>query len=87
MSKPIPESDPKTDQDDKPPAPVPTLERPDVKPLVEKAGAGPGPRIPHGVIRTGADIAGGGGTKSLEPKESKTDQDQPSEPETTPKSE
>lgn len=46
---------------------VPPHEMPDVKPLVDKAGAEPDRRIPQGAMKTGADTAGGGGTKTLEP--------------------
>lgn len=41
-------------------------ERPEVKPLVEKAGALKSQDAPHGTIKSGADVPGGGGTKSLE---------------------
>lgn len=41
-------------------------ERPEVKPLVEKAGALKSKEAPHGSIRSGADVPGGGGTKTLE---------------------
>ena len=40
-------------------------ERPEVKPLVEKAQAERDARIPHGTMRTGSDIPGGGGSQSL----------------------
>jgi hypothetical protein len=47
---------------------VPPHERPEVKPLVEKAEA---ERVrgapPEATIKSGADVAGGGGTKTLEP--------------------
>jgi len=53
------------------PHPTPSAEdnvhgRPEVKPLVEKAGAERDARIPQGTMKTGADTVGGGGTKSLE---------------------
>ena len=41
-------------------------ERPEVKPLVEKAGAERERRVPQGTMKTGGDIPGGGGTQSLE---------------------
>lgn len=43
------------------------LEDPQVKSLVEKACAEPERRIPQGTVKTGADLPGGGGTKSLDP--------------------
>ena len=69
MSQTNREPDPKPKDEEAPPAAIPTHERPDVKPLVEKARAEPHARIPQGVMKTGADIAGGGGTKSLTPDE------------------
>ncbi len=41
-------------------------ERPEIKPLIEKAGAHPERRVSQGTMKTGGDVAGGGGTKSLE---------------------
>ncbi len=46
--------------------PEPVSERPEIKSLIDKARAYPEQRIPQGTIKTGADIPGGGGTKSLE---------------------
>jgi hypothetical protein len=47
---------------------VPPHEKPDVKPLVEKAEAERALSAPpEAAIKTGADVLGGGGTKTLEP--------------------
>ena len=40
-------------------------ERPEVKPLVDKARAERDQRVPQGTMKTGSDVLGGGGTKSL----------------------
>ncbi len=48
------------------PSGVPTHELPEVKPLIDKARSDPARRIPEGTIRTGADVVGGGGTKTLD---------------------
>ena len=60
----MPEPDPPKPEN--PRAGLPPHEMPDVKPLIEKAGAERDRRVPQGTIKTGADIAGGGGTKTLD---------------------
>lgn len=60
---------PESETSDTTPVPTPSAnvhERPEVKPLVDKAGADPDRRVPQGTMKTGGDVPGGGGTQSLE---------------------
>jgi hypothetical protein len=58
-----PQSNPPTTPDND----LPVHERPDVKPLVEKAVAELTESRTPGTMKTGADTAGGGGTRTLGP--------------------
>jgi hypothetical protein len=60
-------SDPKSVPPDTVPEGEEPHTKPEVKSLVEKARADRDKRVPQGTMKTGADCAGGGGTKSLEP--------------------
>ncbi len=48
------------------PEELPVHERPEVKPLIEKAGVDLRKTLPQGTMKTGADVPGGGGTHTLD---------------------
>jgi hypothetical protein len=57
MSKPDAPAPPKTADD-----PIEASSRPEVRPLVERAGPPSKRGLPHGTMKTGGDVPGGGAT-------------------------
>ncbi len=64
----MPDPNPPEHKNSEPPTPPAANihERPEIKPLIEKAGADPQRRVPQGTMKTGGDVPGGGGTQPLE---------------------